>query len=97
MKIIGTTGRDEGMILFATKDEVAQLAGFHSSYATDRSGIKMEAGQVVQVGTLYRDATELVSLYGEFRKEIQSGLNRMNKLAEMLNPKPKIPAEGEKI
>lgn len=88
MKIIGITGRDEGMILLATKDEVAQLAGFYSSYSLDRSGIKLEAGQVVEVGKLYKDATELVNLYGEFRKEIQSGLNRMNKLAEMLNPKP---------
>lgn len=88
MKIIGTDGRD-ACIVHMTKDELAQLAGFSSSYQVERENqISLKAGQEVDVAKLYNDATGLVNLYSDFKKDLAQNQARLNKLAEILNPKP---------
>lgn len=87
MKIIGTNGRD-GCIVYLSKDELANLAGFYSSYGANERGIKMEPGAEVAVAQLFNDATFLVGAYGELKKDIATNQARLAKLAEMLNRKP---------
>ena len=92
MKIIGDCGSDQ-VIVHMTKDEFAQMAGFHSSYSLGREGRpEAKPGSVLEVSRLYAQATELVRWYGEFVEDINKNHQRLTKLLAIIDPSkaPKI-------
>ena len=85
MKIIGEAG--DSVIIHATKDEFAQMAGFHSEYSLGRDGTPpAKAGATLPVGQLYRQATELVTWYREFKSDLLTNHKRLTKLLEIIDP-----------
>lgn len=95
MKVLGTNG-SQSCIVEMTKDEFAQLAGFHSAYHTDDRH-RMAPGVEMEIAPLFTDATGLVSLYSEFKKDLANNQARLGRLAEILNPAPVLdPSKAKK-
>lgn len=81
MKVIGKT--DDGYILVASKDEVANLAGFYSAYS---EGVRVEVGREVKVSEMY-------GLLGRIRNAegvLKEAAERMKALSSLLELPPVI-------
>lgn len=91
MKIIGEAG--DSVIIYATKDEFARLAGFYSDCALGRDGVPAaKAGAVLPVSQMYDQARELIGWYKEFKDTLVTNQKRLTKMLEVIDP-AKMPTD----
>lgn len=62
MKIIGETA-DKGLLLSASKDEVANLLGFYSEYSGREGMPDLKPGLVIKINAMYKQLRELATAH----------------------------------
>lgn len=88
MKIIGTSG-DRNVIVYMSKDELAQLNGIPFACGESSRYGNWAPGTEVGVSSLYAEATEAVQWLKSFRADIEGNAKRLARLLEKISPKPK--------
>lgn len=90
MKIIGTT--KEGFILEASKDEIANLKGFYSSY---QSKTETHVGDTIIVDEIYRRYTSIERLITS--DDFSDNLAKLKKAVKLLSPVEEILKESKEL
>lgn len=81
MKIIGQT--PSGVILEATKDELANLAGYYSAYDTEFNNKDLSrVGTVVEAHAMYQQLYRLASA----KRELETAQKTLRATADLLEP-----------
>lgn len=97
MKIIGQTA--DGLLLSATKEEVARLAGYYwpGDEQLRKAGIRLEPGAEIAVSTIYSRLRSLASASAE----LEAAAKTLRAIADLLGPVRRViemtaPAEAKK-
>ena len=83
MKIIGYTGK--GYMLDATKEEVANLIGFYSTYSEEYRKSSIGIGSEINVSGMYKQLYRLAGSYEDIERA-KDNLKRCIELLDIVNP-----------
>ena len=83
MKIIGYT--EKGYMLDATKEEIANLIGFYSTYGEEYRKKSIEIGSEINVSGMYKQLYGLAGKYNDI-KRAKDNLKQCIELLDIVNP-----------
>jgi hypothetical protein len=91
MKIIGKT--ENGFVLIASADEVANLIGYHSKYSDAKAVRDLDVGSEIRVAEMYRHLSRL----GHAKQEISDMAAKLRAAADLITalPDPIVGAQAE--
>ncbi len=84
MKIIAET--DDGFLVAATGEEIAQIRGYAYQYLVTDARKKTEIGTTFNISKVYNNAVETLASYGELKTQLKALQNRTEKLLGLMNP-----------
>ena len=83
MKIIGYT--EKGYMLDATKEEIANLIGFYSTYSEEYRKSSIGIGSEINVSGMYKQLYRLAESYEDIERA-KDNLKRCIELLDIVNP-----------
>lgn len=78
MKVIGKT--DHGVLLEASRDELARLVGYFSGFQMDRSGQRIGIGDEIQISKMYDQLYDI----GRKTKELAEAAKLLRSAASLV-------------
>lgn len=84
MKVIGDSKNE--VVVIMTKEEAANLAGFHSEYTLKDKGKSLSPGFEFSIGELYQNASDTLNFYRETQDSFKRTQGSINKLMGLIAP-----------
>lgn len=92
MKIIGYT--EKGYLLDATKEEIANLIGFYSTYSEEFVKKFLGIGSEINVSGMYKQLYELTGKH-DYIERAKDNLKQCIELLDIVNPLIKISVKSD--
>ena len=83
MKVVGYT--EKGYMLDATKEEIANLIGFYSTYGEEFRNKSIRIGSEINVSGMYKQLYGLAGKYDDIERA-KDNLKRCIELLDIVNP-----------
>ncbi len=86
MKVIGESKED--IVVTMTKEELAKLTEFQSTYQMERTGRQIKPGMSIDIGDMFQRAQDTLLFYKETVESFKKTQNAMKRLLDLIEPPP---------